>query len=104
MNPGSQVSVNVKRQYFNMSEISKKNPKVIESIFEAGKRLGQPLFETLIRGGTDGARMANEKGIPCPNIYTGGHNYHSYYEWCALDAMVDAVKLIIEIVKIGAEQ
>jgi len=102
--PDGSVSLNTKRQYYNMREISKKNPKVLNSIYEAGKRLKQPLFESPIRGGTDGARMANEKGIPCPNIYTGGHNYHSYYEWCALDAMEDAVKLILEILKIGAEK
>lgn len=101
--PGGKTTVNVKRQYFNMKEISKKNPKVLDSVFEAGERLGQPLFETIIRGGTDGARMANEKGIPCPNLYTGGHNYHSYYEWCALAAMEDATKLILEVIKIGAE-
>ena len=104
LNPGSKVSINFKRQYYNMKDISMKNPKVLESIFEAGRRLEQPLFESPIRGGTDGARMANEKGIPCPNIYTGGHNYHSYYEWCAVDAMEDAVKLILEIIKIGAEK
>jgi tripeptide aminopeptidase len=104
INPGSKVSINFKRQYYNMKDISLKNPKVLESIYEAGRRLEQPLFESPIRGGTDGARMANEKGIPCPNIYTGGHNYHSYYEWCAVDAMEDAVKLILEIIKIGAEK
>ncbi|MGD1820020.1 MAG: peptidase T [Pleomorphochaeta sp.] len=104
INPGSKISINFKRQYYNMKDISLKNPKVLESIYEAGRRLEQPLFESPIRGGTDGARMANEKGIPCPNIYTGGHNYHSYYEWCAVDAMEDAVKLILEIIKIGAEK
>ncbi|NCD04898.1 MAG: peptidase T [Spirochaetia bacterium] len=102
--PGGKTEINFKRQYYNMKDISKKNPKVLDSIFEAGRRLEQPLFESPIRGGTDGARMANEKGIPCPNIYTGGHNYHSYYEWCALNAMEDAVKLILEIIKIGAEK
>jgi tripeptide aminopeptidase len=101
--PGGKTDIKIKRQYFNMKEISNTNPKVLDSIYEAGRRLNQPLFESPIRGGTDGARMANEKGIPCPNIYTGGHNYHSYYEWCSLDAMQDAVKLILEILKIGAE-
>lgn len=102
--PGGKITTNIKRQYYNMKDISNKNPIVLNSIYEAGRRLEQPLFESPIRGGTDGARMANEKGIPCPNIYTGGHNYHSYYEWCALDAMEDATKLILEIIKIGAEQ
>lgn len=102
--PGSVVNAKVKRQYYNMVEVSKKIPKVLDSVFEAGKRLGQPLFDSLIRGGTDGARLANEQNIPCPNLYTGGHNYHSLYEWAALDAMEDAIKLLIEIVKIGAEK
>jgi tripeptide aminopeptidase len=66
------------------------------------KELGMPLFENLIRGGTDGARMANERHIPCPNLFTGGHNLHSVYEWAALPAMEDSVKLVSRIIEIGA--
>jgi len=87
-----------------MREVSNKNPKVTDSIFEAGKRLGLPLFDSIIRGGTDGARMANESGIPCPNLFTGGHNFHSLSEWAALPAMVDSTNLLVEIIKIGAEK
>ncbi|MDY4888320.1 MAG: peptidase T, partial [Sphaerochaetaceae bacterium] len=60
------------------------------------------LFIEVIRGGTDGARLA-EKGIPCPNIFTGGDNYHSLKEWAALPAMVDAVNLIVEIIRCWAK-
>jgi tripeptide aminopeptidase len=102
--PGAKINVDIKKQYYNMVEVSNKNPKVRESIFEAGKRLGFPLFDSIIRGGTDGARMANDAGIPCPNIFTGGHNYHSLNEWAALPAMVDSAILIVEILKIGAEK
>ncbi len=102
--PGAKIDVEIRTQYYNMVEVSNKNPKVIDSIFEAGKRLGFPLFDSIIRGGTDGARMANESGIPCPNIFTGGHNFHSLNEWAALPAMVDSTNLIVEIIKIGAEK
>ncbi|MCK9189996.1 MAG: peptidase T [Sphaerochaetaceae bacterium] len=102
--PGAKVDVKIRKQYYNMVEVSKKNPKVVSSIFEAGKNLGMPLFEAIIRGGTDGARMANDAGIPCPNLFTGGHNFHSLNEWAALPAMEDSCRLIIEILKIGAQK
>jgi tripeptide aminopeptidase len=102
--PGAEVKVAIRNQYYNMVEVSNKSPKVIDSIFEAGKRLGLPLFDSIIRGGTDGARMANESGIPCPNLFTGGHNFHSLSEWAALPAMVDSANLLVEIIKIGAEK
>ena len=96
---GGKVTVDAKVSYLNMGEAAKKNPKAIDAIFEAGKVLGQPLRTEIIRGGTDGSRIAEMAGIPCPNLYTGGHNYHSRYEWAALDAMNDSVALIVEIIK-----
>ena len=56
------------------------------------------LYETIIRGGTDGARLA-ETGVPCPNIFTGGHNFHSLEEWVPVDSMNSAVNLLLSIVK-----
>ncbi len=96
---GGKVTVDAKVSYLNMGEAAKKSPKAIDAIFEAGKVLGQPLRTEIIRGGTDGSRIAEMAGIPCPNLYTGGHNYHSRYEWAALDAMNDSVALLVEIVK-----
>ena len=96
---GGKVVVDAKVSYLNMGEAAKKSPKAIDAIFEAGKVLGQPLRTEIIRGGTDGSRIAEMAGIPCPNLYTGGHNYHSRYEWAALDAMNDSVALIVEIIK-----
>ena len=96
---GGKVTVDAKISYLNMGEEAKKSPKAVDAIFDAGKVLGQPLEKQIIRGGTDGSRIAQMAGIPCPNLYTGGYNYHSRYEWAALDAMNDSVALIIEIIR-----
>lgn len=94
---GGVCSVDAKISYYNMAGSAKEHPEVISAIYDAGKELGMPLFESIIRGGTDGARLA-EKGVPCPNLFTGGHNLHSIYEWTALPAMKDAVRLVLGIV------
>jgi tripeptide aminopeptidase len=52
-----------------------------------------------IRGGTDGARLSFE-GLPCPNIFAGGHNFHSRYEFLPVDSLIAAAKVIVEIAKI----
>ncbi len=99
---GGTVTVDAKYVYYNMALIAKNKPFAMENLLEAGRELGFELQEELIRGGTDGARMANERDIPCPNIFTGGYNLHSIYEWAALSAMVDAARLIVQIVEVGA--
>ena len=96
---GGKVTVQEKISYLNMGEAAKKSPKAVDAIFKAGEVLGQPLKKQIIRGGTDGSRIAEMAGIPCPNLYTGGHNYHSLTEWAALDAMNDVCALIVEIIK-----
>lgn len=96
--PGSKVTVETEISYLNMIEAAKKKPKAMEAVYAAGKILGQPLETKVIRGGTDGARIA-ESGIPCPNLYTGDYNMHSRYEWLAVDAMNDSTCLICEIIR-----
>lgn len=96
---GGRVEVDAQVRYLNMGEAAKQNPRAVDAIFDAGRVLGQPLTTQIIRGGTDGARIAEKLGIACPNLYTGGHNMHSLREWAALDAMNDSVQLILEIVK-----
>jgi len=100
--PGCRIVVSVKQQYYNMVDVAKKKPQALDAIWKAGKELGMPLYSSLIRGGTDGARMANEQGIPCPNLFTGGHNLHSIYEWAALPAMEESVRLVTRLLEIGA--
>jgi tripeptide aminopeptidase len=101
--PNGKVTINAKHAYYNMILAAKAKPIAMKSLYAAGKRLGMKLDEQLIRGGTDGARMANDRKIPCPNIFTGGHNLHSRFEWAALPAMVDSASLVLELVKLGAE-
>ena len=96
---GSEIEVSHKISYLNMIQPAVKDPRAIDAVFAAGKELGQNLVTKIIRGGTDGARIAQMLDISCPNIYAGGHNMHSCYEWAALDAMNDATKLILGIVK-----
>lgn len=95
--PGGKAEVKHSFTYYNMAEASRKKPKVMDAIFDAGKELGMPLYSAIIRGGTDGARLA-EKGVPCPNLFTGSHNLHSRYEWLALPALNDAANLALGII------
>jgi len=99
MYKGSVVDISHKISYLNMILPAVKDPRAINAVFAAGKELGQKLETKIIRGGTDGARIAQMLNIPCPNIYAGGHNMHSCYEWAALDAMNDATQLLLGIVK-----
>lgn len=102
--PKGTVQINAKYIYYNMALVAASKPFAMENLYEAGRQLGMELESTLIRGGTDGARMANERNIPCPNIFTGGHNLHSRFEWAALPAMEDSCRLIIKIVEVGASK
>jgi tripeptide aminopeptidase len=69
--PNGKVSVDAKHIYYNMALVAAAKPFAMENLYEAGRQLGMELQSALIRGGTDGARMANERNIPCPNIFTG---------------------------------
>ena len=80
---GGEIKANVSVSYHNMAEANKKNPGAIEAVYYASQKLGLAIREEIIRGGTDGARLA-ETGVACPNLYTGGHNLHSLKEWIAV--------------------
>jgi len=94
--PGARIAVEVKKQYANMRSSLRKYPGLISFLKEAVRRSGVPPRLKYIRGGTDGARLS-QMGIPTPNIFTGGHDFHSRREWAALPAMVKAVMTIINI-------
>jgi tripeptide aminopeptidase len=66
---------------------------------EAAKRAGAEPCIKPIRGGTDGARLT-ELGVPTPNVFTGGYNYHSRYEWASVGEMVLAVETVLELVQL----
>lgn len=94
----AKIEISTTISYRNMAEANKKVPEAIESILQSGRDIGLDLYETIIRGGTDGARLA-ETGIPCPNIFAGGLNFHSLEEWIPVDSMNAAVNLFLAIVK-----
>lgn len=95
---GGSVKVTHTQQYLNMKDEMDKNPAVVNNLVTAYRNAGvSPVF-TPIRGGTDGSRLT-ELGIPTPNIFTGGHAYHSRYEWASLKQMTAAVEVLLELVK-----
>ena len=79
--PSARVGVEVVESYRNMrSYIEATDPRAVTLAVEAGRRLGIDLVMESVRGGTDGARLS-EKGLPTPNVFTGGHDFHSRFEW-----------------------
>ncbi len=91
---GAAVSVRLKDQYFNMKEIIEANWYIIEEAVAAYRTAGiEPVIKP-VRGGTDGARLSF-MGLPCPNIFTGGHNYHGRFEFISLQSMEKAVEVIV---------
>ena len=99
---GGKAEVVHTQQYLNMKEGLKKVPRVTENLVAAYRASGiEPVF-TPIRGGTDGSRLT-EMGIPTPNIFTGGHNFHSRDEWCSLNELSSACEVLINLARIFAE-
>lgn len=100
--PLGSVKLTVSKQYLNMREKLDEKPEVLERAMEAARRAGvQPVIKP-IRGGTDGARLT-ELGVPTPNLYTGGYNYHSRYEWASVSEMGQTVDTVLELVGLWAQ-
>ena len=95
--PLGSVELTVTKQYVNMREKLDERPEVLERLMEAARRAGAEPYIKPIRGGTDGARLT-EMGVPTPNVFTGGYNYHSRYEWASLADMVLATDTLLELV------
>ena len=96
------VVADVKDQYYNMKEKIDPNMHVIDIVLKAMQDSGVPPKVEPIRGGTDGAQLSF-KGLPCPNIFAGGVNFHGPYEFVSVQVMEKAVLVIINICKITAE-
>lgn len=97
------VSVELKDQYYNMGEIILKNRKPLDVAKQAMENLGITPVIAAIRGGTDGSKLSF-MGLPTPNIFTGGENYHGRYEFASLQVMMQAKMTIVEIARLFAEQ
>jgi tripeptide aminopeptidase len=88
----------IKDQYFNMREMVEPVFHIVETARQAMEELGIEPKVVPIRGGTDGARLSY-MGLPCPNIFAGGHNFHGKFEYVPLESMEKAVQVILKIVE-----
>lgn len=100
--PASSVEVLTEKQYRNMADGMSKEPRAIPYLEQAIQRAGITPQKLSIRGGTDGSRLT-ELGVPTPNLFTSEHNFHSPLEWACLEEMEKAVKVLIELSQVWAQ-
>ena len=97
------VSVEIKDQYFNMREKIEPVMHIVDIAQKAMEQAGiKPLIKP-IRGGTDGSQLSF-KGLPCPNIFAGGHNFHGRFEYVPVESIQKAIEVIINIAKLVGEE
>ena len=96
------VSIEIKDQYFNMREKIEPVMHIVDTAIQVMKNVGVVPKVQPIRGGTDGAQLSF-KGLPCPNIFAGGLNFHGRYEFVPIPSMEKATQVIIEIARLVAE-
>ncbi|NLX61325.1 MAG: peptidase T [Tissierellia bacterium] len=99
---GNIITLDMKDSYYNMKEKIKENMEIIELAKKAMEEVGVKPIISPIRGGTDGARLSY-MGLSCPNIFTGGHNFHGRYEYIPLSSMEKAVEVILKIIELNAK-
>lgn len=99
--PGMTVTVDVIEQYRNMNEVLKDHPMLVELAIEAARRAGLTPRTTPIRGGTDGSKLTF-RGLPCPNIFTGGHNFHSKLEFNSRRGLEKTTETLVHLVMLFA--
>jgi len=97
------VVLELRDQYYNMREQVEKVFHVVETAKKAMELVDVVPVIVPIRGGTDGARLSY-MGLPCPNIFAGGHNFHGKYEYVPLESMVKAVEVIVKIIELYSEK
>ncbi len=95
------VTFTIKEQYRNMKQMIEPHPQLIDRACEAMQMAGVAPLIRPIRGGTDGARLSF-MGLPCPNLFTGGMNFHGRYECCSLTTMHKAVEVIVNLAQLWA--
>ena len=97
------VNIEIKDQYFNMKEKIVPVMHIVTIAKEAMEEIGiKPLIKA-IRGGTDGSQLSF-KGLPCPNIFAGGHNFHGKYEYVPVESMIKATEVIVRIAEKVSEK
>ncbi len=97
------IQVKIRDQYFNMKEKVEPVMHIVDIAEQAMKELGiKPLIKA-IRGGTDGSQLSY-MGLPCPNIFAGGHNFHGRYEYVPVESMQKATEVIVKIAELTAKK
>lgn len=97
------ISLEIKDQYYNMKKMIEPHMHIVDTAKEAMEQVGvEPIIKP-IRGGTDGARLSY-MGLPTPNIFSGGHNFHSRFEYVPIKSMEKATETIIKIVELYASK
>lgn len=102
MHPES-TRLEIRNQYYNMREVVEPQKHIIDIAFEAMTAVGVKPLVKPIRGGTDGARLSF-MGLPCPNIFAGGHNFHGRYEFLPVKSLEKSMETIIKITELTAQK
>ncbi|HEY2161499.1 MAG TPA: peptidase T [Solirubrobacteraceae bacterium] len=97
--PGAELHLEVRRQYRNMRRYLEEEPGVVGAAETAMREEGIEPVRTPIRGGTDGSRLS-EMGLPTPNIFTGGHEYHSVREWASVQEMAASAATVVRLAEV----
>jgi tripeptide aminopeptidase len=103
LHPKARIELEIKEQYRNMKDYMGTDLRVLDCLWEAAKRAGLDPKWVPIRGGTDGSRLT-EKGLPTPNIFTGGQNYHGPTEWLSVEGMERSVETVVNLVQVWVEK
>ncbi len=103
LHPKTKIELSILNQYRNMKDYMGTDPRVLDCMFEGTKRAGLEPKWVPIRGGTDGSRLT-EKGLPTPNIFTGGQNYHGKTEWLSVHGMEKSVETVVHLVQVWVEK
>jgi len=101
LHPDCYIELTIEDSYYNMHEQVAKYPHIIELAQQAIRDSGLEPIMKPIRGGTDGAQLSF-RGLPCPNVFTGGYNYHGKHEFASQDGMKKAVQVIMRIAELSA--
>lgn len=95
------VTATINDQYYNMREKIEPVPHVVDIVIEAMKQCNIPSKVRAIRGGTDGAQLSF-MGLPCPNIFAGGLNFHGPHEFLPIPSLKKASELVVKIIELTA--
>jgi tripeptide aminopeptidase len=103
LHPRTRIELKITEQYRNMKDYMGNDARVLDCLWEAAERSGLQPKWVPIRGGTDGSRLT-ERGLPTPNIFTGGKNFHGPMEWLSVYAMDKSVETLVNLAQIWVEK